>query len=265
LRYLTYELEQQLVEPATRQLPPPVIPDPAHDASAAQLETTADKRQQRLQRLSQASLYVLLTESNCRLPWKTVVEQCLQSAVDVIQLREKHLSDRELVRRGRWIRDAAEAANALFILNDRADLAEVCGADGVHIGQDDTDIALARRFLHPSRLVGVSTHDVPQAVQAVQDNADYIGAGPVFPSTTKSFIEFPGLQFLQQVTQAVSLPTFAIGGITSDSVSQITQTGATRIAVSSTVIADDHPGHVAAQLKQALQHATSSPAMPNCE
>jgi len=213
----------------------------------------------RLVRLQAAHVYVLISESMCRLPWKLVVEQALQGGADVLQLREKTLNDRELLRRARWMRDACLNANALFIVNDRAEIAVASEADGVHLGQEELAAADARRILLPGQLLGVSTHNPDQVQQAFAEGADMIGVGPVFPSPTKSFDEFPGLQFVQSVAAATSQPWFAIGGISFDNLAAVISAGASRIAVASCVAGSEDPAGTVGELKWLLQEKTTEP------
>ena len=102
---------------------------------------------------------------------------------------------------------------SLAIVNDRADVAAIVGADGVHLGQDDLSVKDARAIVGPRMLVGVSTHNIDQARTAVLDGANYLGAGPTFASRTKAFDDFAGLDYLREVAAEIRLPTFAIGGI----------------------------------------------------
>ncbi len=212
----------------------------------------------RIARLESASLYLLITESQCRLPWKAVVEQSLQGGADVLQLREKSLNDRELLRRALWMRDACRNANALFIVNDRPDLAVAAAADGVHVGQEELTVGATRRILLPDQLLGVSTHDSGQVQQAFEEGADMIGVGPVFPSRTKSFDEFPGLPFVQSVAAASLRPWFAIGGICTENIADVITAGARRIAVASAVAGSEDPSGVVREFRHLLQIAQSS-------
>ncbi len=197
-------------------------------------------------RLHQARVYVLITESMCRRPWQQVVEQSLDAGAGVLQLREKSLNDRELLRRAEWIRAACGNAHALFIVNDRPDIAAICEADGVHVGQEEFSVTEARKILKPGQLVGLSTHNLEQAIHATETGADYLGVGPVFPSQTKSFEEFPGLAFVNSVAKStiVSKPWFAIGGITLERMPDLIAAGAQRVAVTSAVAGAEHPGEV---------------------
>lgn len=142
--------------------------------------------------------------------------------------------------------------NALFIVNDRPDIARLVGADGVHLGQDDLPVADARRIVGPDTLIGVSTHSVAQVRKAVLDGADYLGVGPTFPSRTKAFDAFPGLAFVREAAAETSLPAFALGGIGPDNVQDVVAAGLRRVAVSSTIAAADDPEAVARVLRAAL-------------
>src|SRR5262249_54162956 len=154
------------------------------------------------------------------------------AGVSVVQMREKKLPDRELIAWGRYVREWTADAGALFIMNDRPDIAVLTDADGVHVGQDELSVRDARRIVGPHRLIGVSTHTIEQARTAVLDGADYIGVGPVFPSTTKAFEEFAGLKLVREVATDLTLPAFAIGGITAQNIGEVVAAGSRRVAVS---------------------------------
>ena len=145
----------------------------------------------------------------------------------------------------------------MFILNDRVDLAVAADADGVHLGQDDLDINEARPRLPPEMLVGISTHDGDQLLSACDAGADYLGVGPVMRSSTKSFDEFAGLQFVEVASAKADRPWFAIGGIDAGNVAAVTAVGATRVAVSSAVIRHEDPAAAAAELRRLLQPSAS--------
>lgn len=195
------------------------------------IQTTSNNRL----RLADHRLCLLATSSLCHHGLGPAVLGALKAGVRLIQLREKSLSDRELIDLARHVRQWTNDFEAIFIVNDRPDIAALVDADGVHLGQDDLDVASARKILGGDKLIGVSTHSIEQARQAVLDGADYLGVGPVFPSSTKSFAEFPGLNYVRQVAAEISLPWFAIGGINEENVSALRLAGATRIAVSSAI------------------------------
>ncbi len=184
-----------------------------------------------------------------------LVKQLVASQVGMIQLRDKRLTARALVRVGRIIADVTSGTKSRLIINDRPDIALAVGADGVHLGQDDLSIFTARRILGAGRIVGVSTHSIKQARHAVLDGANYIGVGPVFPSQTKSFDSFVGLQLVREVAEEIQLPAFAIGGIDMTNVNAIINSGMPRVAVSGAVSNARHPGAVAKKLRIQLKQA----------
>jgi thiamine-phosphate pyrophosphorylase len=143
-------------------------------------------------RLAGARLYVLLDGRNSLEAFSALASELVAAGAHAIQLRDKQLSDRELVSRARRLREITAGTRTLFILNDRPDLALLADADGVHVGQEELSVRDARRIVGPERLVGVSTHSIEQARQAVLDGASYLGVGPTFPSGTKEFAASPG-------------------------------------------------------------------------
>ena len=169
------------------------------------------------------------TQSECHLA-KTVTA-LVDAEVDFIQLRDKKLSDRQLVAAGKLIAKLTRQSKSRFIMNDRVDLAIACDADGVHVGQEELTVADVRKIIGPAKIVGVSTHSIQQAKAAVIDGADYIGVGPVFSSETKSFSDFVGIELVRQVCSEISLPAFAIGGIDPSNADQVARVGCQRIAV----------------------------------
>jgi thiamine-phosphate pyrophosphorylase len=203
-------------------------------------------------RLADARLYVLLTGSQCAAALDWTIAEAATGGAQVFQLREKSLSDRELLDRARNVRRWTREVGALFIVNDRPDVARLSEADGVHLGQDDLRVADARRVVGTDALIGVSTHSPEQVRRAVLDGADYMGVGPTFPSQTKSFDHFPGLDLVRFAAAETSLPTFALGGIGLANVRQVVEAGATRVAVSAAVARADDPEAVARQLRSAL-------------
>lgn len=205
-----------------------------------------------IRRLDSASLYLLVGVRDLPMPLDTIIAAALAGGVDVIQLRDKTVCDREYLDAASRVRAMTRAAHALFIVNDRPDLAVLADADGVHLGQDDVNVSEARRIVGSRRLIGVSTHNPKQAASACREGADYLGVGPTFPSQTKSFSDFPGLKFVQQVAATHRLPAFAIGGITQANVPDVVDAGLDRVAVSRAITHAEQPEFAAKQLKSAL-------------
>jgi thiamine-phosphate pyrophosphorylase len=206
------------------------------------------------QRLADARLYVLLSGSQCVAALDWTIEEAVAGGVRVIQLREKGLSDRELLERARRASAAARRAGAVFVVNDRPDMARLVGADGVHLGQDDLPVKEARRILGPDALIGVSTHNLDQVRRAVLDGASYLGVGPAFPSTTKEFAELAGLEFVRAAVAETSLPAFVLGGVNRETLAQAVAAGAKRVAVSAAIARADDPRRAAAELLEGLTH-----------
>ncbi len=204
------------------------------------------------QRLAQARLYVLLTGSRCAAALDWTIAEAAAGGASMFQLREKTHGDRELLQRARDVRRWTRKAGALFIMNDRPDLARLVEADGVHLGQDDMPVKEARRIVGPEALIGVSTHNVEQVRRAVFDGASYIGVGPTFASGTKDFAELAGLEFVRQAMAVTSLPAFVIGGVTPETIGTAVEAGARRVAVSQSICEADDPQALAAELLRAL-------------
>ena len=211
--------------------------------------------QRRVARLESARLYLLLDGGESESQFRERAESVLASGVDVVQLRDKQLSDRELVGRAAILKQLVVEAvgRPLCIMNDRPDLALLSGADGVHVGQDELTASEARELLGPDALIGVSTHSLDEARAAVAEDADYIGVGPTFPSGTKSFDEFPGLSFLRDVSARIKIPAFAIGGIDESNLDEVLATGIRRIAVGGAVLNDPEPSEAVKRLIERLR------------
>jgi thiamine-phosphate pyrophosphorylase len=179
--------------------------------------------------LGRARLY-LVTEARPggRDPEK-LLRAALQGGVDVVQLREKSGDDHAVVRAGRVFRRLCDAYDALFIVNDRPDLAIACAADGVHLGQDDGRVAAVRRLVGEDLLIGLSTHS-PEQVDAA-NSVDYIAVGPVYATPTKP--EYPpvGTELVEYAAANARVPCFAIGGIDPQNVAEVVVAGADRVAV----------------------------------
>jgi thiamine-phosphate pyrophosphorylase len=179
-------------------------------------------------------------------------DQLFTSEVDIIQLRAKATNDRKLVDVACQLSRQCREAGKLLVVNDRADIARVANADGLHVGQDELSAVEARSIVGPDVVIGVSTHSVEQAQQAIRAGADYIGIGPVFPSLTKQFAEYVGLELISQVNQQISLPSFAIGGIDAMRLADVVAAGATRVAVGHAIWRADDLVAAAKRMKDGL-------------
>lgn len=209
-------------------------------------------------RLRDVRLYWLVDPDTCCKALDWMVAEAVAGGVGMIQLRDKASSDRDLLALARDLRQWTRAAGALFIINDRPDLARLVQADGVHVGQDDLPVKEARRIVGPDALIGVSTHTIEQARAAVAAGADYLGVGPVFPSKTKAFAAFPGIEFVRQATAEIRLPAFCIGGIGCGNLDQVLEAGGTRVAVSAAISSDREPRTAAAGLCSIIENRVRS-------
>ena len=200
------------------------------------------------ERLANARLYLV-----CPARPQAWLEAALSGGVDLVQLRDKALDDGALVTAARAFRAAADATGALFILNDRPDLVDACQADGIHVGQDDATPEQARAFAGPERIVGRSTHTPDQALDADSDpDVDYFAVGPVHATPTKPGRPAAGLAYVEEAARIATKPWFAIGGLDSDNVQEVTERGATRIVVVRAITDAPDPGAAARRLRAAL-------------
>jgi thiamine-phosphate pyrophosphorylase len=209
----------------------------------------------RAQRFADVRLCVLITESLCKRPWLETAQLALEGGADCLQLREKSLDSGELLRRAEQLVQLCHAKGALCIINDRPDVAALSRADGVHVGQSDFPARLVRQLVGNAFMVGVSTHDVAQAKQAVLDGADYIGVGPIFPSETKPRDSVLGTDFAKLASRELRIPAVAISGITAENVDEVLATGLKAVAVTQAVTAADDPRAAAARLKAKLSRS----------
>lgn len=214
------------------------------------------------QRLANVTLCVLIDGGPSLDACRQLAAQLAAAGVGMLQLRDKCRDGDALVRCGRAVCQGVAEANqgegrALVIINDRADVARAVDADGVHLGQDDLSVRDARRVLGPQPLIGRSTHSIEQAREAQLEGASYLGVGPIYPSRTKAFAEFPGLALAREVAAEVSLPWLAIGGIGLEQIAELKAAGVERVAIRSAIVDAKDPITAARQAIEALSAATS--------
>jgi len=199
-------------------------------------------------RFRRVRLYVILTEALCKHGWYQTAEAVLRGGAGCLQLREKDLPDGELLQWARRLRQLTKEHDALLAINDRPDIARLCAADIVHVGQEDIPVADARRIAGANLLVGKSTHTPEQFDAALAENPDYLAVGPMFATTTKPQKHIAGPETLRQVSARTELPLVAIGGITAANASEVVEAGAGCICACSAVIGADDVTQAAAQL-----------------
>jgi thiamine-phosphate pyrophosphorylase len=208
-------------------------------------------------RLAAARLYVIAADASPEVQ-ANVLREALDGGADVVQLRNKAAAAADLFEAARLVAIHARAKEAVFIVNDHLDLAIDAGADGVHLGQDDLSVEVARSRW--DGLVGRSTHNLDQALEAQRQGADYLGVGPVYPTPTKPGRAGVGVELLHTVAAAVSIPWFAIGGIDSANLDDILAAGASRVAVVRAVCEAREPAAAARALRVRLAQPQVTPA-----
>jgi thiamine-phosphate pyrophosphorylase len=193
----------------------------------------------------------------------SVVESALRAGAPCIQLREKRRGVGEIMEEARELRRITRAHGALLIVNDRVDLALGIGADGVHLGPDDLPVAAVRRVAPPGFLIGYSTDDPGVARRAVQDGADYLGCGAVWPTGSKEDAgEAVGPEGVARVARAVSVPVVAIGGVTVERIPLLRDSGAAGVAVIGAVMGAAEPGEAVAALLAGLGRGAGTRTTP---
>jgi thiamine-phosphate pyrophosphorylase len=199
-------------------------------------------------------LYIITDESiGDRLSHEEIAERAISGGADAVQLRDKSCGCRELIRIGRALRDITHKSGTLFIVNDRLDVALVCGADGVHLGQDDMRCDVARQIAPAGFVIGISVGSVDEAVQAENEGADYIAVSPVFPTGSKNDAgPGHGLGVLREIHRRVTVPVIAVGGISRENVQEVVEAGANGVAVISAVVASPDIAAAARELKSLI-------------
>ncbi|MCA0986025.1 thiamine phosphate synthase [Guptibacillus algicola] len=166
-----------------------------------------------------------------------VMEESILGGAEIIQLRDKKSSKRVILEKAKMLRELTKKHDVTFIVNDHIDIALAVDADGIHLGQDDLPISEARKIVGFDKIIGISTHKLEEARQAQQDGADYIGAGPVYATNSKSDVVDPvTTSYIQEVASEISIPFVAIGGIKLHNVDEVLAAGASRICVISEVV-----------------------------
>lgn len=204
--------------------------------------------EQRRERLRRARLSLVVEARP-----EPFLDAALRGGVDMLQLRDKHADDDALLAAAASFRRVCDEHGVLLWLNDRPDLAEAAGADGIHVGQDDEPVAAVRERVGPDMLIGLSTHSLAQFAAALESEADELSVGPVYETPTKQGRVAVGLDYIRYAARhAGDRPWFAIGGIDRDTVHEVTAAGASRICVVRAIRDAADPTAAAAELRAAL-------------
>ena len=186
-------------------------------------------------------------------PLWEAVEQAIEGGATCVQIREKDMNREEMKAEALEVQEICERFGIPFLVNDDVRLAQEIAADGVHLGQGDMPCALAREVLGPEKIIGVTAKTVEQARKAEADGADYLGCGAVFSTETKADTASMSLDTLKAITEAVSIPVIAIGGITAENIRELQGTGIAGAAVVSALFAAEDIGEAAEELFAAAE------------
>lgn len=177
-----------------------------------------------------------------------MAEQLLQGGIRILQLRAKKSSETEIIAMAEQILPPVRAAGGIFLINDHPRLVSIVGADGAHIGQDDMSVVKARQLAGEKAIIGLSTHSLQQVEQALSQNPDYIGFGPLFATPTKPDYKPIGLHEIRKAQELVPFPVFCIGGITTKTLPEVVAAGAKRVVIVSDLLKAENPSAKAQEI-----------------
>ncbi|MDP9742232.1 UNVERIFIED_ORG: thiamine-phosphate pyrophosphorylase [Bacillus sp. B2I3] len=187
------------------------------------------------------SLYLVTEESIAIEELTKIIAQSVSGGVSIVQLREKNNSSLSFYEKASALKQLLNELSIPLIINDRMDIALAVGADGIHIGQDDLPLPVVKKMVPEDMIVGVSVSTLEEALEAERNGADYIGVGSVFPTKTKQDATLMALEDLGEICRGVSIPAVAIGGITADNISALSDSGLSGTAVVSAIMNADNP------------------------
>ncbi|MGM1034103.1 MAG: thiamine phosphate synthase [Bacillota bacterium] len=187
------------------------------------------------------SLYLVTEESIAIEELTRIIAESVSGGVSIVQLREKNNSSLSFYKKASALKQLLNGLSIPLVINDRVDIALAVGADGIHIGQDDLPLPVVKKMVPEDMIVGVSVSTLEEALEAERNGADYIGVGSVFPTKTKQDATLMALEDLGEICRGVSIPAVAIGGITADNMSALSNSGLSGTAVVSAIMNSDNP------------------------
>lgn len=182
------------------------------------------------------------------------IRQSLEAGIDVVQLREKDISSAEYLRRAKCLRKMTAGFDTKLIINDRLDIALLCDADGVHLGQEDVPVKEARELLGAGKIIGATAKTVEQAQQAVEDGADYLGSGAWFPTGTKRDAVPISEEVYRAIIKKAPIPNVAVGGITAENAKRPLECGASGLAISAGILKAENPASEIAKIRELFKN-----------
>lgn len=181
---------------------------------------------------------------------KNAVEDAIKGGVTIVQVREKDVSTREFYKIALEVKEITDKYHVPLIINDRIDIAQAVDAGGVHLGQDDMSLKLAREILGKDKIIGISVGNVDEAKEAERDGADYVGIGAIFFTGSKKDIDIPiGILGLKEIVKTINIPSVAIGGVNKDNLSEVISTGTNGAAVISAILGNDNIEQASKELR----------------
>ncbi len=188
--------------------------------------------------LKDCYLYAVVDKKALQISVYGIVNRLRHSGISIIQFRDKNSSEGDVLKEALRLSKLLSKSETLFIINDYLDIAKLSLADGLHIGQKDVSIKLARKVLGAHKIIGISCHSLDQAIEAQKKGADYIGIGPIFSTPTKPEYKAVGLDLIKKVRKKIHIPFFAIGGINQDNIDDVILAGANRVAICRAILDD---------------------------
>lgn len=197
----------------------------------------------------------LVTDSRCREDeaFYETIESACKGGITVLQLREKEMSGRVLLERARKVKRITDRYKIPLIIDDRLDIAMAVDAAGVHLGQEDLPVSVARKLLGPTKIIGATTKTVEQAQKAMEEGADYLGVGAIYPTTTKVKTVITKVSTLNEICQTTSIPVIAIGGLNESNCEVLRESPIQGIAVVSAIMKAENPEEATRNLKNKVQ------------
>ncbi|MDM5357741.1 thiamine phosphate synthase [Peribacillus sp. RS7] len=187
------------------------------------------------------SLYLVTEESIAIEVLTKIITESVSGGVSIVQLREKNNSSLSFYKKASALKQLLNELSIPLIINDRVDIALAVAADGIHIGQDDLPLPVIKQMVPDDMIIGVSVSTLEEAIEAERNGADYIGVGSVFPTKTKQDATLMAIEDLEEICRSVSIPAVAIGGITADNISSLSDSGLSGTAVVSAIMNADSP------------------------
>ncbi|MBQ7284568.1 MAG: thiamine phosphate synthase [Oscillospiraceae bacterium] len=178
------------------------------------------------------------------------VEQALKGGATIVQLREKNKTTREYIALAQKVHELTKIYHAPLIIDDRIDVAMAVDAEGVHLGQSDMPVDIARRILGENKIIGATAKTVPQALEAYKNGADNLGVGAIYPTTTKVKTVLTSVDTLKEIVKAVPIPVNAIGGLNKDNMDVLKDSGIAGVCVVSAIMKAENPQQAAEEIKQ---------------